>query len=193
MQRRVFNHSLLAGTALAAGGLLSLPAQAQSGFKEGKDYQRLKQPVAVDAAAGTLEEIPTRDKAAGKRCWLCHTTTSHFALRYIDKLIEIKHQETKPRPPLRRQNFVRKLGLTRRRIPLKCTLIDHFHKRTVFHRACIRNKTKGFVERRCHHIGLLQNQWIIHKRQRLERRCCAVTRRHGCRYLRTIKHLKLRQ
>lgn len=54
MQRRVFNHSLLAGTALAAGGLLSLPAQAQSGFKEGKDYQRLKQPVAVDAAAGQV-------------------------------------------------------------------------------------------------------------------------------------------
>ena len=49
-----------------------------------------------DAAAGTLEEIPTRDKAAGKRCRHCHTTTSLIALRYIDKLIEIEHQETKP-------------------------------------------------------------------------------------------------
>ena len=49
-----------------------------------------------DTAAGTLEEIPTRDKAARKRCWLCHTTTSHFALRYIHKLIQIEHQETKP-------------------------------------------------------------------------------------------------
>lgn len=57
MQRRVFNHSLLTGTALAATGLLSLPAQAQSGFKEGKDYQRLKQPVAVDAAAGQVEVL----------------------------------------------------------------------------------------------------------------------------------------
>ena len=57
MQRRVFNHSLLAGSALAATGWLILPAQAQSGFKEGKDYQRLKQPVAVDAAAGQVEVL----------------------------------------------------------------------------------------------------------------------------------------
>lgn len=57
MQRRVFNHSLLASAALAATGLLGLPVQAQSGFKEGKDFQRLKQPVAVDAAAGQVEVL----------------------------------------------------------------------------------------------------------------------------------------
>lgn len=57
MQRRIFNRTLLAGSALAGTGLLGLPAQAQSGFKEGKDYQRLKQPVAVDAPAGQVEVL----------------------------------------------------------------------------------------------------------------------------------------
>ena len=48
MQRRAFHH-MLAGSALAGTGLLSLPALAQAGFKEGKDFMRLKQPVPVDA------------------------------------------------------------------------------------------------------------------------------------------------
>lgn len=55
--RRSFNHTLLAGSALAGTGLLGLPARAQSAFKEGKDFQRLKQPVAVDAPAGQVEVL----------------------------------------------------------------------------------------------------------------------------------------
>ena len=54
MQRRDFNRQLLAGACLAGIGL---PVLAQAGFKEGKDYQRLKQPVAVDVPAGQVEVL----------------------------------------------------------------------------------------------------------------------------------------
>ena len=54
MQRRDFNRQLLASACLAGIGL---PALAQAGFKEGKDYQRLKQPVAVDVPAGQVEVL----------------------------------------------------------------------------------------------------------------------------------------
>ena len=57
MQRRAFQQSLLTASMLAGAGLLALPAQAQSAFKEGKDYQLLKQPVAVDAPAGQVEVL----------------------------------------------------------------------------------------------------------------------------------------
>jgi thiol:disulfide interchange protein DsbA len=56
MQRRAFHH-LLAGSTLTASGLLALPALAQSGLKEGKDFIRLKQPVPVDAPAGQVEVL----------------------------------------------------------------------------------------------------------------------------------------
>ncbi len=56
MQRRVFHH-MLAGGALAGTGLLAMPALAQSGLKEGKDFLRLKQPVPVDAPAGQVEVL----------------------------------------------------------------------------------------------------------------------------------------
>ena len=56
MQRRAFNH-MLAGTALAGTGLLAIPALAQSGLREGKDFLRLKQPVPVDAPAGQVEVL----------------------------------------------------------------------------------------------------------------------------------------
>ncbi len=54
MQRRDFNRQLLAGACLAGIGL---PALAQAGFKEGKDYQRLKQSVPVDAPTGQIEVL----------------------------------------------------------------------------------------------------------------------------------------
>jgi thiol:disulfide interchange protein DsbA len=54
MQRRDFNRQLLASACLTGIGL---PALAQAGFKEGKDYQRLRQPVAVDVPAGQVEVL----------------------------------------------------------------------------------------------------------------------------------------
>ncbi|MEN9904991.1 MAG: hypothetical protein RLZZ555_1556 [Pseudomonadota bacterium] len=57
MQRRAFHQSLLTASMLAGTGLLALPARAQSAFKEGKDYQRLKQPLAVDAPPGQVEVL----------------------------------------------------------------------------------------------------------------------------------------
>lgn len=52
MQRRAFHQTLL-----AASGLLAIPALAQSGLKEGKDFVRLKQPVPVDVPAGQVEVL----------------------------------------------------------------------------------------------------------------------------------------
>lgn len=57
MQRRAFSRTLLGGGALIGTGLLSLPVQAQAGFQEGKDYQRLKQSVPVDVPAGQIEVL----------------------------------------------------------------------------------------------------------------------------------------
>jgi len=57
MQRRAFSRQLLGSGAVLGASLIGLPAMAQAGLQEGKDFHRLKQSVAVDVSAGQIEVL----------------------------------------------------------------------------------------------------------------------------------------
>ncbi|RCX10605.1 thiol:disulfide interchange protein DsbA/DsbL [Extensimonas vulgaris] len=57
MQRRAFSLSTASTLVLATMGPFTASAQAQTAFKEGKDYLKLAKPVPTDAPAGKVEVI----------------------------------------------------------------------------------------------------------------------------------------